>query len=141
MFLPIEGAFWTAVEQDITLFNDAFAKNIMLVGPSSLLATLRIIQNIWRNEDQNLNAVIIAKKAGDLYDKFAGFVESLEDIGHKLDKAQESYDKARSQLTSGRGNLIRRTEELKFLGIKAKKTMPESLTDQADEAVQQLTFS
>jgi DNA recombination protein RmuC len=139
MFLPIEGAFWTAIEQDTSLFNDAFAKNIMLVGPSSLLATLRIIQNIWRYEDQNRNAATIAKKGGDLYDKFVGFVESLEDIGHKIGKAQESYDKARSQLASGRGNLIRRTEELKGLGIKAKKTLPESLTDQAEEAEQQLT--
>jgi DNA recombination protein RmuC len=111
----------------------------MLVGPSSLLATLRIIQNIWRYEDQNRNAATIAKKGGDLYDKFVGFVESLEDIGHKIGKAQESYDKARSQLASGRGNLIRRTEELKGLGIKAKKTLPESLTDQAEEAEQQLT--
>jgi DNA recombination protein RmuC len=139
MFLPIEGAFWTAIEQDTSLFNDAFAKNIMLVGPSSLLATLRIIQNIWRYEDQNRNALTIAKKAGDLYDKFVGFVESLEDIGHKIGKAQESYDKARNKLAAGRGNLIRRTEELKSLGIKAKKTLPESLTGQAEEAKQQLT--
>ena len=133
MFLPIEGAFWTAIEQDTSLFNDAFAKNIMLVGPSSLLATLRIIQNIWRYEDQNRNAATIAKKGGDLYDKFVGFVESLEDIGHKIGKAQESYDKARSQLSSGRGNLIRRAEELKGLGINPKKALPESLVDRAEE--------
>jgi DNA recombination protein RmuC len=139
MFLPIEGAFWTAIEQDTSLFNDAFAKNIMLVGPSSLLATLRIIQNIWRYDDQNRNGVTIAKKAGDLYDKFVGFVESLEDVGHKIGKAQESYDKARNQLASGRGNLIKRTEELKSLGIKTKKTLPDRLTEQADEAELQLT--
>ena len=139
MFLPIEGAFWTAIEQDTSLFNDAFAKNIMLVGPSSLLATLRIIQNIWRYDDRNRNAATIAKKAGDLYDKFVGFVESLEDIGHKIGKAQESYDKARNQLASGRGNLIRRTEELKSLGIKTKKTLPDPLTEQAEETELQLT--
>jgi DNA recombination protein RmuC len=127
MFLPIEGAFWTAIEHDGALFNDAFAKNIMLVSPSTLLATLRIIQNIWRYEDQSRNAVIIARKAGDLYDKFVGFVESLEDIGHKIGKAQESFDRAKLQLHSGRGNLIHRAEELKVLGVKAKKALPESL--------------
>jgi len=133
MFLPIEGAFWTAIEHDPTLFNHAFAKNILLVSPSTLLATLRIIQNIWRYEDQNRNAIVIAKKAGDLYDKFVGFAESLEDVGQKIGKAQESYDKARNQLVTGRGNLIRRTEELKDLGIKAKKILPQSLLDHAEE--------
>jgi DNA recombination protein RmuC len=133
MFLPIEGAFWTAIEHDTELFNDAFTKNIMLVSPSTLLATLRIIQNIWRYEDQNRNAITIAKKAGDLYDKFVGFVESLEDIGHKIGKAQESYGRARNQLLSGRGNLIRRTEELKQLGVKAQKTLPPSLTGELEE--------
>jgi DNA recombination protein RmuC len=133
MFLPIEGAFWTAIEHDSTLFNTAFEKNILLVSPSTLLATLRIIQNIWRYEDQNRNAIIIARKAGDLYDKFVGFAESLEDVGHKIGKAQESYDKARNQLVTGRGNIIRRTEELKDLGIKAKKALPESLLDHTEE--------
>ena len=103
----------------------------MLVGPSTLLATLRIIQNTWRYEDQNRNAVIIAQKAGDLYDKFVGFVESLEDIGAKIGKARESYDRAKSQLATGRGNLIRRSEELKALGVKTKKTCPLSLVEEA----------
>jgi DNA recombination protein RmuC len=131
MFLPIEGAFWTAIESEQGLFNEAFDKNIMLVSPSTLLATLRIINNIWRYEDQNRNAMVIAKKAGDLYDKFVGFVEALDDVGHKIGKAQDSYRTARNRLTEGRGNLVRRTEELRQLGVKAQKELPEGLVVQA----------
>lgn len=133
MFLPIEGAFWTAIESEQSLFNEAFDKNIMLVSPSTLLATLRIINNIWRYEDQNKNALIIAKKAGDLYDKFVGFVEALDDVGQKIDKARESYQTARNRLTDGRGNLVRRSLELRQLGVKAQKELPESLVAQTLE--------
>ena len=133
MFLPIEGAFWTAIESEQGLFNEAFDKNIMLVSPSTLLATLRIINNIWRYEDQNKNALIIAKKAGDLYDKFVGFVEVLDDVGQKIDKARESYQTARNRLTDGRGNLVRRTVELRQLGVKAQKELPVGLIEQALE--------
>jgi len=133
MFLPIEGAFWTAIESEQGLFNEAFDKNIMLVSPSTLLATLRIIDNIWSYEDQNKNAVIIAKKAGDLYDKFVGFVEALEDIGQKIDKTRESYQTARNRLTEGRGNLIRRSMELRQLGVKAQKELPAGLVQVLEE--------
>jgi len=133
MFLPIEGAFWTAIESEQALFNEAFDKNIMLVSPSTLLATLRIINNIWRYEDQNKNALVIAKKAGDLYDKFVGFVEALDDVGQKIGKAQESYQTARNRLSEGRGNLVRRTEELRQLGVKAQKELPEGLVVKALE--------
>lgn len=133
MFMPIEGAFWTAIESEPGLFNEAFNKNIMLVSPSTLLATLRIINNIWRYEDQNRNALIIAKKAGDLFDKFVGFVEVLDDVGQKIDKARESYQTARNRLTEGRGNLVRRTTELRQLGVKAQKELPEGLVAQALE--------
>jgi DNA recombination protein RmuC len=133
MFLPVEGAFWTAIESEQSLFNEAFDRNIMLVSPSTLLATLRIINNIWRYEDQNKNALIIAKKAGDLYDKFVGFVEVLDDVGQKIDKARESYQTARNRLTDGRGNLVRRTVELRQLGVKAQKELPEKLVVQALE--------
>jgi DNA recombination protein RmuC len=94
---------------------------------------LRIINNIWRYEDQNKNALIIAKKAGDLYDKFVGFVEALDDVGLKLDKAQDSYKMARNRLADGKGNLVRRTEELRQLGVKAQKELPEGLVVQALE--------
>ncbi len=133
MFLPIEGAFWAAIESEQDLFNEAFDRNIMLVSPSTLLATLRIINNIWRYEDQNKNAMIIAKKAGDLYDKFVGFVEALEDVGNKIGKAQESYETARNRLAEGKGNLVRRTEELRQLGVKAQKELPEGMISQALE--------
>ncbi len=133
MFMPIEGAFWTAIESEQGLFNEAFDKNIMLVSPSTLLATLRIISNVWRYEDQNKNALIIAKKAGDLYGKFVGFVEALDDVGDKIGKAQEAYVTANNRLSKGKGNLVRRTEELKQLGVKAKKELPEGLVVQALE--------
>jgi len=133
MFLPIEGAFWTAIESEQGLFNEAFDKNIMLVSPSTLLATLRIINNIWRYEDQNKNALIIAKKAGDLHDKFVGFVEALDDVGQKIDKARESYHTARNRLSEGKGNLVRRSVELRQLGVKAQKELPEGLVAQALE--------
>ena len=133
MFLPIEGAFWTAIESEQGLFNEAFDKNIMLVSPSTLLATLRIISNIWRYEDQNKNALIIAKKAGDLHDKFVGFIEALDEVGQKIDKARESYQTARNRLIEGRGNLVRRSIELRQLGVKAQKELPEGLIAQALE--------
>jgi len=133
MFLPVEGAFWTAIESEQGLFNEAFDRNIMLVSPSTLLATLRIINNIWRYEDQNKNALVIAKKAGDLYDKFVGFVEVLDDVGQKLDKARESYLTARNRLTDGRGNLVKRSMELRQLGVKAQKELPEGLVVEALE--------
>ncbi|MGW8160702.1 MAG: DNA recombination protein RmuC [Desulfobulbales bacterium] len=133
MFLPIEGAFWTAIESEQGLFNESFDKNIMLVSPSTLLATLRIINNIWRYEDQNKNALIIAKKAGDLYEKFVGFVEALDDVGQKIDKARESYMTARNRLSEGKGNLVRRSIELRQLGVKAQKELPEALIVQALE--------
>jgi len=133
MFLPIEGAFWTAIESEQALFNEAFDKNIMLVSPSTLLATLRIINNIWRYEDQNRNAQIIAKKAGDLHKKFVDFVEALNDVGQKIGKARDSYETAYKRLYEGKGNLVRRTEELKQLGVKAQKELQEDLVVKALE--------
>lgn len=133
LFMPIEGAFLATINTDPGLFNEALARNILLVCPSTLLATLRTIQNIWRYEYQNRNALEIAKKAGDLYDKFVGFVEALEDIGHKLARARDAYDTAHNRLTSGRGNLVKRTQELEGLGVKARKSLPEPLVSQALE--------
>jgi DNA recombination protein RmuC len=131
MFVPIEAAFLAAVERDRDLFSEAFEKNIMVVSPSTLLVTLRTIENIWRNEYQNRHAMEIAKKAGALYDKFAGFVEALEEVGQQLDKAKAAYQTAFDRLVSGRGNLIRRTGELKALGVKASKDLPQNLIEMA----------
>ena len=132
MFLPVEAAFALAVQQDQSLFTEAFDRNIALVGPTTLMATLRTIQNIWRYEHQNKNAMEIAKGAGALYDKFIGFATDLEEIGKRLDQAQDSYSSAHKRLTSGRGNLVSRVEQLKTLGARASKSMPSSLSDLPD---------
>lgn len=133
MFIPIEAAFLAAVEKDRNLFSEAFEKNIMVVSPSTLLVTLRTIESIWRHEYQNRNAIEIAKKAGAFYDKFVGFVDALEEVGRQLEKAKSAHEKAYNRLSSGRGNLIRRSEELKDLGVKAGKEMPRKLLDMAQD--------
>ena len=124
MFIPIEAAFLAAVEQEGRLFSEAFEKSIVVVSPSTLLVTLRTIQNIWRHEYQNRHALEIALKAGGLYDKFVGFVEALEEVGIQLERARSAYRTARDRLVAGRGNLVRRTQQLKELGAKAAKELP-----------------
>lgn len=133
MFVPIEAAFLAAVEADGGLFSEALEKNIMVVSPSTLLVTLRTIQNIWRHEYQNRHALEIAQKAGAMYDKFVGFVEALQEVGQLLDRARTAYRAAHDRLTSGRGNLVRRTRELKALGVKAGKELPGTMIRMADE--------
>jgi DNA recombination protein RmuC len=125
MFVPIEAAFFTALEHDRALFNEAFEKNVIMVSPSTLLVTLRTVHNIWRTADQNENALEIARQAGGMYDKFVGFIEALEEVGRQLDRAREAYCTARDRLSTGRGNLIRRAEQLKSLGAKTHKTLPD----------------
>ena len=132
MFIPIEAAFLAAVERDRRLFSEAFDQNIVVVSPSTLLVTLRTIENIWRHEYQNRYAIEIAKKAGGLYNKFVGFVEALQEVGHQLDKAKTAYQTASDRLVNGRGNLIRRTQELKALGVKAGKELPKNLLEMAE---------
>ena len=124
VFIPIEGAFLLATSSDDNLFKLAFDNNIMLVSPSTLYVTLRTIENIWRNEHQNENAQLISKKAADLYDKFVAFVGDIEDIGTNITRTQKAYDGAMNKLSSGNGNLIRRTEEFLELGVKPKKQLP-----------------
>jgi len=123
MFIPIEGAFMLASSSDNKLFNLAFQSNIMIVSPSTLFVSLRTIENIWKVQDQNDNAKLIAKKAADLYDKFEGFIGDMEDLGKSIQKSNTSYENAFSKLTTGRGNLMRRTEEFKKLGVKPKKNL------------------
>ena len=121
MFIPIEGAFLLASSEDKNLFKTAFDHNIMIVSPSTLFVTLRTIENIWRNEHQNENAEIISKKAADLYDKFHGFVNDIEDIGLNINRTQKAYDRAFSKLSTGNGNLLKRSEEFLELGVKPKR--------------------
>jgi len=137
LFLPIEDAFSLAVQRDQELFATAFEKNIILVGPSTLLATLRTIHSIWRHEYQSQNAQEIAKRAGDLYDKFVNFVGDLDEVGIRLQKVQETYQGARNKLVSGRGNLINRAQTLKKLGAKTSKQLPAELLSKAEMSEQE----
>ncbi len=123
MFVPVESAYILATSQDDNLFKMAFENNIMLVSPSTLYVTLRTIENIWRNEHQNENAQLISKKAADLYDKFSGFVTDLEDVGTKISSANKSYESAMNKLSTGKGNLMRRSQEFLELGVKPKKQL------------------
>jgi len=132
LFMPIEGAFLLALEQDGSFYSRAYEKNIMIVSPSTLLVTLRTIEHIWRTERQEQNAQEIARQAEALYDKFAAFVEDLTKIGEQIDKSQESYEKALNKLSSGKGNLLRRVEKMKDLGLKPKKKI--ALRGDDDEA-------
>jgi DNA recombination protein RmuC len=133
LFIPIEPAFALSVQGDAQLFNDAFDKNIVIVSPSTMLATLRTVASIWRQENQNKNAIEIARQGGALYDKFSGFVEDLIALGNKMRDSQKTYEAAMNKLSTGSGNLVKRTEELKKLGAKATKNLPQSLLDRADE--------
>ncbi len=132
MFMPIEPAFALAVQQDSSLFNDAFEMNIVIVSPSTLLATLRTIASIWRQENQNRNALEIARQAGALYDKFVNFYNDLIEVGKKLNLAKDSYDEAMKKIHDGRGNLISGVEKMKQLGAKASKSLPLSALNRAD---------
>ena len=131
LFMPIEAAFMAAFQADEKLFNDAFEHKIVVVTPTTLLATLRTVQNIWRYEQQNENARLIADKAGALYDKIRGFVTDLEKLGNQLATLNKTYDDAMNKLTTGRGNLIRQAASFEELGVKVKKKLPKSLTEKA----------
>jgi DNA recombination protein RmuC len=133
MFINLEPAFIVAARNDINLYNDAFEKNIVIVCASTLMATLRTIASIWRREDQSRNAIDIARKSGELYDKFVGFLVDLKSIGDKLRALQKAYDDAVNKLSTGKGNIIRRAEELKALGAKTSKSLPRKFVDGAVE--------
>ncbi len=131
MFVPVEAAFLEALRADPQLYDDAFKQRIVLVGPSNLLATLRLVAHIWRSDQQNKNARLIADRAGTLFDKFVGFVADLEHVGEALEKAQRSQRAAVAKLSQGKGNLIRQTELLRSLGVAPAKRLPERLLDAA----------
>lgn len=134
IFIPIEPAYMLAAEQDPQLFTDAMAQKIVLVSPTTLLATLRVVENIWRVERQQNNAEEIARQAGDLHDKFVGFIESLEEVGSRLEKATDAYDTAHKRLTSGKASLVSRTAKLQKLGAKTRKQINERLLEDAAQA-------
>lgn len=129
MFIPIEPAFGLAMQHDPDLYNEAFEKNIIIVSPTTLLATLATIDNVWKQEYQNKNAMEIAARGGALYDKFVLFVESLEDVGNRIHQTKKSYDEALNRLNTGSGNLVRQAEMLRELGAKVSKKLPNHLVD------------
>ena len=133
LFVPIEPAFAIAINHDNSLYNKAFEQNIIIVTPSTLLATLRTIDSMWNNEKQQRNAIEIARQAGALYDKFEGFVSDLMKVGKKMDEAKGEYRGAMNKLVDGRGNIVNSIEKLKRMGAKAKKSIPESILQRATE--------
>jgi len=137
LFIPIESAFAIALNEDNSLYNKAFEKNIIIVTPTTLLATLRTIDSMWTNQKQQENALEIARQAGALYDKFEGLVTDLIKIGKKMEEAKTEYGNAMTKLVDGKGNLIGSVERLKKMGAKAKKSLPESIVKRADEETSQ----
>lgn len=133
LFMPIEGAFLLALEQDNTFFKTAYEQNIVVVSPSTLLVTLRTIEHIWRSEYQERNAKEIAATAEALYEKLVAFVEDMEKIGDSIARTQKSYEGAMNKLSTGKGNLIRRAEGMRKLGLKPKKSLPESVLENATD--------
>jgi DNA recombination protein RmuC len=133
LFIPIEPAFAVAINADNSIYNKAFEKNIVIVTPSTLLATLRTVDSMWNNEKQQQNAIEIARQAGALYDKFHGLVTDLTGVGKKIDAAKTDYSAAMNKLVEGKGNLITSVEKIKKLGAKAKKALPESIIKRAKE--------
>lgn len=129
LFVPIESAFGVALQSDPDLYYEAFDRNIVIVSPSTLLATLATIDSVWKQEYQNKNAMEIAQRGGALYDKFVLFVESLDEVGKRIEQTQKSYDEAKSRLSVGAGNVVRQVEMLKELGAKASKKLPDGFTD------------
>jgi len=132
LFIPIEPAFALALNEDTTIYNRAFEKNIVIVTPSTLLATLRTIDSMWANQKQQENAYEIARQAGALYDKFHGLLNDLIVVGKKMDDAKSGYSDAMNKLTDGKGNLITSVEKLKKMGAKAKKALPENILKRAE---------
>ncbi|MBA1274386.1 DNA recombination protein RmuC [Stutzerimonas azotifigens] len=131
MFVPIEAAFAAALQADPQLFQEAYARHVVIVSPTTLLATLRVIDSLWRQERQSQNAREIAEKAGALYDKFAAFIQDLDEIGGRLQQLDKAYLAARNKLTDGRGNLVGRAEQLKLLGARASKRLPSDWLERA----------
>lgn len=132
MFIPVEPAFNAALEYEPTLVQFALERNIMLVSPNNLIVALRTINNMWRMEYQNRNAQDIAEKAGSIYDKLVGFVDDMKKVGLNLERAESSYDDAMKKLSEGRGNLVKKAEEMKSLNIKVKKSLPKEMIEKSE---------
>ncbi|RYY02997.1 MAG: DNA recombination protein RmuC [Gammaproteobacteria bacterium] len=139
IFIPIEAAFMLALQHEPNLYREAYDKHIILVSPTTLLATLRTVENIWRYEKQNKNAERIAKEAGALHDQFVLLLDAMDNIQNYLGKSQEAYNTARSRLQTGRGNLVKRVDDLRRLGAKTKKRIDGNLVE-ADNELDETTL-
>ena len=136
MFVPVEAAFLEALRNDPALYEDAYARKIVIVGPSNLLASLRMVAHLWRTDQQTRNAEFVFKRAAGLYEKFVGFLDDLEDVGEALERAQKAQQLAMNKLGRGRGNLIRRADELRKLGAAPKEPIPQKFLDEAGESAE-----
>jgi len=132
MFIPSEPAYIAAMQADQNIWNYAYERRILLLNPSNLITSLKLIADLWKREYQNRNSIEIAERGAKLYDKFVNFVENLEKVGKNIDQAKASYTEAYKQLHSGRDNLITQTQKMKSLGIKNKKELPQSLIDNSE---------
>jgi DNA recombination protein RmuC len=133
VFVPVEAAFLAALEAEPELFGEAYNRNIIVVSPSTLLATLRTIESLWRSERQSQNAEEIARQGGLLFDQVVRTVESLDELGRSLERAQAAYHETLKRCATGRGNLLRRTQELGRLGAKGRKQIPAAMLDRMEE--------
>jgi DNA recombination protein RmuC len=133
LFLPIESSFSLAIQTDIEIFNYAWERNVIIVSPTTLLATLKTVASIWKHEKQTQNAIEIARQGGFLYDKFVSFLNDLEKIGSQLEMTKRTYDEAHKKLSSGGGNIIGKVEKLRELGAKTSKELPKNLIDKAED--------
>lgn len=133
LFLPIESSFSLAIQTDVEIFNYAWERNVIIVSPTTLLATLKTVASIWKHEKQTQNAIEIARQGGFLYDKFVSFLNDLEKIGSQLEMTKRTYDEAHKKLSSGGGNIIGKVEKLRELGAKAGKEIPKNLIEKSEE--------
>ncbi len=136
IFIPVEAAYIAAMQAAPAIFKEAYDKNIVLVSPSSLMVALRTVETLWRYEKQNSNAEAIAQSAGKLYDQFVLFVNAMEEIGNNIERASKAYDVACKRLSEGRGNLVRRVEDLRSLGAKTSRSLPEKFKTEEKQLVE-----
>jgi DNA recombination protein RmuC len=132
MFMPIEPAYLLTVQNDPNLWNYAWEKRVVIISPTNLVATLRIVENMWRLENQNLNAEEIARQCGALYDKFALLAGDLTELGRSISKSYDLHQSTMNKLTDGRGNIVNKLEGIRKLGAKTSKTIPAALTDKIE---------
>jgi len=140
MFVPIEGAYSLAVQEDRELHSFAWNKKVIIVCPTTLFATLRTIASIWRMELQNQNAIEISNRGGALYDKIVGFVDDMLRLGKQIDSTKNTFDDALGKFSTGKGNILRQTEQLKELGAKAGKSLPKELLNSSDEEQEKISI-